>query len=342
MAITMRDIANCVGISVTTVSKVLGNKDIRVAPETRAKIQETAKVLGYVSNAAGVNLRSGQTNTIAVIVGDLLYPYYSKLLKEISHLLRLRGKSVVVCDIDNNVELLNEHLQRLKTGYVDGAILIPSPSTVSQDSLKFINLFFSAIHVPTVVIFGGGETFFPDIHTVGTDPFQCGFVAVEYLVALGHRSIGFVSEMSEDDFTNKKLQGYRAALEKNGIAYNRELVRLGFARYLGGHAAFQSYKRVRPTAIICSNDQVAIGCCKAATSAGVQVPRELSIIGMDNTMATEHSTPEITTVNQDVDTIAQTALEMLFSNRTHEIRHITLQPEIVIRDSCQPPEKGKS
>ena len=335
MATTLKDIADYVGTSVTTVSKILGDKPIRVSEKTRAQVQQAAELLNYIPNAAGVNLKKGRTDTIAVIVGDLLYPYYAKLLKEISHQLRSQGKSVVVCDIDNNFETEKEHYLRLRTGYVDGAIVIPSPTTMTAQNLQNANGILSSLHLPLVIIAGGGDYLYPGFSTVGTDPFQSARQATEYLLSLGHRKIAYVSEMPEDSPANRKLAGYRDALAQHGLS-DGELVFRGYARYAGGRTAYRVAMDAGASAVLCSNDHLAVGCCSAAINEGRKIPAELSIVGMDNTMITKQYTPQITTVDQDVAAIAGIALRLL-SSAEERPQHIDLEPELILRASCLPP-----
>lgn len=337
MGITLKDVAEYTGTSIATVSNVLGNKKMRVSEETRKRILDAAHKLGYTPNAAGLNLKKGCTDTIAVIVGDLLYPYYAKLLKEISNQLRVLGKNTVICDIDNSYENEREHLLRLKTGYVDGCIVVPSPSASTEEHYNFINSFLQSFRIPAVIITGNGEVRYPKLNTVATDPYKSAFFATEHLIKLGHYRIAFVSEMEDDGEFNRKLVGYKDALESHSIKYDRSLVVSGFARYSGGNAAYNLVAKTDATAVICSNDQIAIGCCAEAMDRGVKVPKELSIVGMDNTMAGRQQSPQLTTVDQKVEEIAAVAIKMLLQKDKDDVMHIDLEPEMIVRQStCEP------
>ena len=339
MAATLKDIANCVGTSITTVSKVLGNREIRVSEEKRREIQETAEKLNYLPNASGVNLKKGHTDAIAVIVGDLLYPYYAKLLKQIAYCLNEHGKSIIVCDADNDFRTELQHYQRMKTGYVDGAIIVPSPLTVTQENVKTARKVLDGLDLPITFVCHGLDPF-SQFSSVGTPPFECGRLAAEHLLKLGHRKIAYVSESLEHGKLNPKLLGFQAAMREADVPLREDLTLYGHARYSGGSDAYQALAASNMTAVVCSDDLLAIGFLSAATANGRSVPQDLSVIGMDNIMATLHTTPKITTVSQDTKQIARNAVDLLLDEldarkrgRRAEVTHITIAPTLMVRES---------
>jgi len=344
MKATIKDIAKRADTSIATVSNVLSNKDMRVSASTRKRVLSVAKELNYSPNVKGVNLKKGCTNLIAVIVGDLLYPFYAKLLKQIGDQLRPYGKSIVVCDIDNNYQLEKEHYQRLATGYVDGAIIIPSPITQTTKNVTAVKKQLSAIGIPVVIVAPGAKCVYPELSTVETDAFQSAYIATEYLLSLGHTEIGFVSEMKELSVYNARYSGYVAALKEKEIEVNPRLIAAGYTRYTGGHASFdylRGNQHATMSAVLCSSDMLAIGFNAQARMRGYDVPTDISIIGMDNILATEHNDPKITTVNQDVNKLASLAIEMLLKEINSfdvgcfpEVSHLVLSPSMVYRESC--------
>ena len=220
MAATLKDIANYVGTSVTTVSKVLGNREIRVSETKRQEILDAAEKLNYLPNASGVNLKKGSTDAIAVIVGDLLYPYYAKLLKQLSYCLNEHGKSIIVCDADNNFRTEIQHYQRLKTGYVDGAIIVPSPLTLTEGNIAATLKMLDGIDLPVIFAHDGSMPL-NRYSTVGTAAYQSGALAARHLLELGHRRIAYISESLERGMLNPKLQGFKAALAEAGCEVRR-------------------------------------------------------------------------------------------------------------------------
>lgn len=342
MAATLKDIANYVGTSVTTVSKVLGNREIRVSEAKRREILEMAEKLNYLPNASGVNLKKGSTDAIAVIVGDLLYPYYAKLLKQIAYCLNEHGKSIIVCDADNDFRMELQHYQRMKTGYVDGAIIVPSPLTVTQENVKTALKVLGGIDLPITFVCHGLPPF-ERYSTVGTPPYECGYLAAKHLLELGHRRIAYVSESLEHDALNPKLQGFRAALRDHDTDFREELTLYGHARYGGGSKAYQELADSDMTAVVCSDDLLAVGFLSTAVADGRKVPQELSVVGMDNIMATLHSTPKITTVAQDTEKIARSAVNLLLGEidaRKYglhaDVTHIAVEPTLMVRQSTGP------
>lgn len=339
MAATLKDIANSVGTSVTTVSKVLGNREIRVSEAKRREILEVAEKLNYLPNASGVNLKKGSTDAIAVIVGDLLYPYYAKLLKQIAYCLNEHGKSIIVCDADNDFRTELQHYQRMKSGYVDGAIIVPSPFTVTRENVKTALKVLGGLDLPITFVCHGLPPF-ECYSTVGTPPYACGYLAAKHLLELGHRRIAYVSESLEHETLNPKLLGFRAALREYGADDCGDLTRYGYARYIGGSSAYQELAASDMTAVVCSDDLLAIGFLSAAITDGRSVPQELSVVGMDNIMATLHSMPKITTVSQNTQLIARNAVDCLLDEidarkrgRHADITHIAVEPTLMVRES---------
>ena len=346
MSATLRDVADAVGTSITTVSKVLSGKAIRVSEAKRREILDTAERLKYIPTIAGVNLKKGCTDAVAVIVGDLLYPYYAKFLKELSGLIHGYGKSIIVCDIDNDYELEAEHYQRLCTGYVDGAIILPAPGTLSPEHVKMSEHFWERADLPALILYGDGGQIFQNHSTVGADVFQRGYLAGEHLARLGHRRIAYASSIPAGaEGFDLALNGFRRALEDNGVAYDPALTLWGCTRYIGGREAFHRLEQTDATAVVCSNDMVAIGFSSTAAEAGRRVPGDYSVIGMDDIMATQLYTPKITTISQDVNQVALCAVETFFDDikarkrgQRIPVRHVTFPPRLVIRGSTAPME----
>ena len=347
MAATLKDIANYVGTSVTTVSKVLGNREIRVSETKRQEILDAAEKLNYLPNASGVNLKKGSTDAIAVIVGDLLYPYYAKLLKQLSYCLNEHGKSIIVCDADNNFRMEMQHYQRLKTGYVDGAIIVPSPLTLTEGNIAATMKMLDGIDLPVIFAHDGSMPL-NRYSTVGTAAYQSGALAARHLLELGHRRIAYISESLELGMLNPKLQGFKAALAEAGVPFYEELTLCGYTRYSGGGLAYQKLAASDMTAAVCSDDLLAIGFLSAAAADGWKIPQELSVVGMDNIMATLHTSPKITTVSQDTVLIARNAVELLLADidarrcgRRADVVHIVVEPEMVVRESTAPVKRGE-
>lgn len=349
MAATLKDIADEVGTSITTVSKVLNGGNIRVSEIRRQEILEAAERLKYLPNISGVNLRKGCTDLVAVVVGDLLYPYYAKLLKELSRLVSARGKSVIVCDIDNDPEMELKHYRRMKTGYVDGAIIVPAPINRSEENIKRSMDILDSIDMPILFISGdNGQTYGENYSTVGTDAIKCGYMATKYLLDLGHKRIACVSEVKEEGRFNPRLEGYALALREAGVPYRPELVAKGYTRYTGGREAYRKLADRGMTAVVCCSDMLAIGFTNEAVADGRSIPEDCSVIGMDNIMATVLNIPQITTVSQGVEEIAQQAVQELFRELSlrqqggrSTVCHIQTEPELIVRGSTVPPkEKG--
>lgn len=337
MTATIKDVARYANTSIATVSKVLNGKEMRVSEQKRQEILEAAKVLQYVTNAVGAQLKTGCTDMVAVIVGDLIYPFYAKMLKGIMECLRYYGKSVIVCDTDNSLELELEHLLKLRSGYVDGAIIMHSPSIRNSKNLENIENLLQTISLPIVFL---NEMRFTGYSAVSVNAYDCGYIATEHMLKSGHRCIGYALEMKDSDGLCQKAEGYRAALKKYGRSFTEDLVADGCSRYSGGYDAYARLKDSGMTAVVCGNDQLALGLMAAAQRDGRRIPQDLSVIGMDNIYAGRISTPSLSTIDQSVEDTSEAVVDILLDEITfskekkpYMPKQVLLKPQLIIRRS---------
>ena len=181
-----------------------------------------------------------------------------------------------------------------------------------------------------------------EIPSVIIDNFNAQAQSVDYLVSLGHRKIGFLTGLDDSDVGKNRYEGYKAGLLKQGIEYDPELVFRGnftFGSGVNGAEYFVSLEE-RPTALICANDSMALGAINKLHQEGLEVPRDMSIVGFDDIDIARQITPPLTTIAVPVDEIARNAFEMLeclIEGRPLDNRHIALQAEMAPRDTSARP-----
>ena len=325
--VTIRDVAEHAGVSVSTVSKVI-NQRYGVAEETMARVQAVIQDLGYEASLVAQSLRNHRTNVIGILVADL-EPFSTELLKGAADAIRGSGFELVVYSAGGRTGDMagweRRYLARLSGTLVDGAVLV-TPTVV--------DVHYGA---PVVAVdpHAGSSGGFP---TVDADSLRGARLATEHLLSLGHRRIALLAGRPDLESAKLREQGYREALAAAGVPFDPALVRIGgYDADLSALAAQELLTDPRrPTAVFAANDVTAIATIEVALRLGLRVPEDVSIIGFDNIPESVRCTPQLTTVNQPIRTMGERAVEMLIQlirKEPVERTHITLVTELVLRGS---------
>jgi LacI family transcriptional regulator len=336
MPVTLKDIAQEVGVSVTTVSRALaGYGD--VSPATRRRVEAVAAALGFVPNTAARNLQRQRTDTIALVVptsGDLRFsdPFFSEFL---SGLVTATGDAGFALNIttDSQDDEHHTYLRLIRSRRADGFVLVRT----RRDDPRIVLL--QEAGVPFVAF--GRVIGANGIHVVDEDDARGIRLMVDHLVALGHTRIGCIAE--PDRFTKgyHRFEGYRQGLQAYGLPFDPALiVTTSYRQRSGREAAAQLLDLPEPpTAIIACNDLLALGAVGAVQARGLQVGRDISVTGYDNIPLAEHAQPPLTTVDQPAHQLGSLVAQMLI----HVIRgepiaekQVILQPAAIIRQSSGP------
>lgn len=319
---TLTDVAAHAGVSIATVSKVIGNKPY-VSEETRARVKEAIAAVGYVPNLAARALSSGKTNIIALVfprVFDAVFtdPFVQHILEGVEaacidtgYNLLLSTPSVAEAEPDARYATL------LESGYVDGIIAVdnvPKHSVAAQAIEKGI---------PTVVI-GYGH----NVVCVRSDDYHGAFELMQHLLTLGHRQIGIIAvDETLNHAIPPRLKGFADAL----AAFDIELSTLprcdGDFSIPSGNACAQRLlqKHAELTALVCINDRMALGALQAARSMNRDIPNDLSITGYDDIPMAQVCDPPLTTVNQQAPLLGEMAIRKLLKLMDGK----TPKPEII-------------
>ena len=304
--VRLKDVAEHAGVSVRTVSNVV-NGFAQVAPATRSRVQASIDALGYRPNMAARTLRRGRTGLVALVVPGLDSPYFAELATHAFRLAEQRGLTVLVEQTDGDPARELALLQGRRNHLVDGVVF--SPWTVPEDQL--------ATHSPTVpmVLLGehdGGAT----SCRVAVDNVAAARDATQHLVSVGRRRVAAigVNPTFAHATSRHRLLGYRAALAEAGQVlgpvYEAPVER--FKRE-DGYRAMQRLLEIPdpPDAVFCFTDELALGALRAAAERGLQVPRDLAVIGFDDIEDGRYATPSLSTVAPDKAGIARVALDLV-------------------------------
>lgn len=331
MRVTMDDIAKRVGVSKTTVSRILNQKDVQVSAETRQKVLDAVRELDYHPNELARGLKMSETNVIGIILSNLRNPFWSMVLDGVEEACNQMGYHLMICNSGEDGDLEKEYIKGLQRRRVDGIIINPTVQNrelftemVDQGfPLILINRKLHGLHASTVAM----------------DNVQGASLAVEHLLRLGRRRIALITYDSTGISTwTERIQGYKETLLRHG--YGEESFIIQSVKQVDGAAVPAVVEMLRgaqrPDAIFSTNNLLTLEIMEALREVDVRVPEDIALVGYDETVWAKHMNPPLTTVSQparDMGKIAvETLIETIKSKRVYP-RTIVLPPELIIRRS---------
>jgi LacI family transcriptional regulator len=336
-AVTIRDVASKAGVSVTTVSRVLNGKD-DISEATIHKVLAVVEELGYASSLAARGMRSRRTNLIGLILHDVASLYSQEIMRGVNQVIAKIDKDLIIytsggLDRENVAQHERYYVTLLNGSITDGAIVVTPTAT------QFTT------HAPLVIIDPNNAT--PDYPAIIATNREGALAAMKYLTDLGHRRIGHIAGEMKLVSANRRLQGYKDGLAAAGIPLSEDLIEMG--DYTTETAVICARKLLslpeRPTAIFAANDVSGMGVYQAAREFGLQIPRDLSVIGFDNLREAAYLDPPLTTIDQSIEKMGTMATELIVKlvkgeslpiNPAEEGHVYKIPTQVVIRDSCAP------
>ncbi|PRX45897.1 LacI family transcriptional regulator [Prauserella shujinwangii] len=323
---TLATIAEAAGVSLPTVSKVLNGKD-DVAASTRAKVLRLLEEHDYVP----VGTRRPANETLVDLVFTALdSPWAVEIIRGVVE----SGLDAVVSSMANapHRERWAESLVKARRG---GALLVTSQLTANDRRT------LERARMPLVVI-DPVDLPSPDVPSVGATNWGGGLSATEHLLELGHRRIAMIGGPVGFLCSKARIDGYRSALERAGLAADPELIRHGDFHHEGGYVAALELLRMPepPTAIFAGSDEQALGTIEAARMCGLAVPGDLSVVGFDDLPVARWSSPPLTTVRQPLAEMGRHAGRMLadlIAGKQPDSRRVELATQLTVRASTAPP-----
>ncbi len=337
MPVTLKDIARRVGYSVTTVSRALAGYD-DVAESTRQLVLETAAEMGYHPNVTARRLQRQRTDTIGFIIPThgprFSDPFFSELLTGIGNYSAEHELDLLVSTQAPGSEEMKTYKRIVSERRVDGLLVVRTRHRDARIAYLIDQGF-------PFVAFGRSDVG-EDFPYVDVDSRAGVRQLTQHLIDFGHRRIAYIAAPPNLMFASHRMMGYQEALAENSIALDEELVTVGALTQRSGHAAGHDLltRTLRPTAIIASNDLMALGVISAAQGLGLAVGRDVAVTGFDDVPLAEDAHPPLTTLRQPIYEIGQRICEMLIRLLQGEIleeRHVILQPQLIVRKSCGAP-----
>lgn len=329
----MIDVAATAGVSVATVSAFF-NDTAPVSAELRGRIGQAVKSIGYKRNAIARSLKMGTTKTIGLVIADITNPFFTDVTSVIQDVLHRSGYAVMLCCTDEDMAMQDEHISLLLDRMVDGLIIAPAGDDHALEKI------LARASIPTVLIdrICGGI----DADAVVLDNQRAVQEAINYLVSLGHRRIGYISGSLDTSTGRGRLAGYRSALDDAGVAVGDDLIRIGNFREKDAYNAAMQLLLLpdRPTALFSANNLMVIGVMKAIRDAGLRCPEDISVASFDDFPWADVFQPNLTTIAQPVQAIGEQAASLILDRIGHHSdrapRLIVLSGRLMIRQSCRP------
>jgi LacI family transcriptional regulator len=332
MATTLHEVARRAGVSAMTVSRVVNGRG-GVDSETRQRVEEAIQALDYVPNRIARGLISQKTQTIGIIVPDIVNPFFAPVVRGAESTARKAGYRVLLCNSEGDLRLEREYIEDLVAHRVEGLLLAPA-SDRSQSSIQ--SLLRGGF--PLVLI----DRALPDADCdlIVSDNVQGARRLIEHLIAIGHREIAHVSDAEDTSTGRERLRGYREAVEAAGIPFQPELVIRTTVDRIGGYRAAQEIlaRDLLPTAIFAVNNMTAVGTMEALRERGLSVPKDMGLVCFDDVEHLAVLSPILTVIDQPAETFGSLGVQLLLERMTGKAnsrpRRIILQTDLIVRQSC--------
>jgi LacI family repressor for deo operon, udp, cdd, tsx, nupC, and nupG len=333
---TIQQVARSAGVSTATVSRTLSNPDI-VSEVTRRKVQSAVEALRYSPNAAARSLRTLRSGKLLVTVPDIANPFFSLIIQGIEDAAHREGYAVLLGDVGHDEEREERYALVLQRKEAEGLIFLGHRLPQSLRHLV-------GRRASTAPIVNGCE-FSPSlgVPSVHIDNARAARDAMSHLYGLGHRRIGVITGPLVSPLSRQRLNGVKSRAASERATQQLIVVQGDFSIPSGlAGAAELLTRKERPTAIFCFNDEMAIGVFDHARKAGLRVPQDLSVIGVDDIRFSQYLAPALTTVSQPMLQIGQETVRLMLEilrGTGRRPKSVTLPHKLMVRDSTASPPK---
>lgn len=339
--VTLRDIAEQLNISVTTVSKAL--KDYPdVSKKTKLQVRELAKTLNYKPNAFAVNLRTRESKTIGLIIPVIVHHFFSNVIKGIISQAEKKGYLVIILQSDESYELEKKQVELLLSQRVDGVIISLANGTAKYD------------HLNEIIAQGKPLVMFDKIakivkcSKVIIDDRKAAYTATQHLIDIGCKRIAHFRGALLPQNSIDRFLGYKKALLDNNLPYDPSLVYICECGDMSFEEGKKNAKQLLEDhddvdGIFINTDLVAIGAMTAFQEMSVKIPTDISIVGFSNWFMSSVISPSLTTINQPGLEMGKTAFKQLFKEikarkkeKPFEPKTVVLETDLIVRTSTKP------
>jgi len=332
--ITLKDVAAAANVSRATAARALSSYGY-VGDETALRVQEAADRLGYRANRVAQALRSGQLPIVGFVPGDIQNPFFARIAHDLEVELRKQGHNLLIASSEESVKQEKELLESLRSLGLRGFVLAPASATDNRHIAKL-----ARDGVPCVLI----DRVVKDVRcdSVAVDNEGGTREAIDYLVANGHRRIGFLRDDSRIFTAQERLGGYQGALAGHGISVDETLIAV--SRSAVEHAIDATIRlfsrRDRPSALFTVDSLMTQGALLGLRSMGLHIPHDVSLIGFDDFNLATFTDPQITVVAQPISEIGPLAARLLLERLQGSAappQQIRFPTRLIVRGSVSRP-----
>lgn len=331
--VTIKDVAEHANVSKSTVSQFLNKRFDYMSQDTRERIEQAIKELGYQPNYIARSLKQKRTSTIGVIVANILHAFSTQVIRAIEDYYNEKEMHVIVCNADDDPNKERNYINMLQAKQVDGLIVFPTGGNLDLYKTMEENN-FPVVFVDRIV--DGVQ-----INSVLVDNEQISSLAVGQLISKGHKRIGMITPPLTKSVTPRveRMEYYKKALVANGIQINQDYSKgLEIGEIQGAMEQMLSLKNP-PTAIIAGNDLAFMEILIYVRKNGIKIPEEIALIGIDDVPFANIFDPPLTTIRQPAFKIGKKAATILLDlienkNELREAKVYRFEPELIIRQSC--------
>lgn len=316
--LSIRDIAKLANVSTATVSRVL-NKPETTSKKTQEKVLKIVKQYEYLPNINAKNVFSKTYNSIAIFVYDIKNPFFTILISKLNSICTSNNYTLLIFDTENKVNNEKKDLDYCLAHNIDGIIV--------TEGINY-SLFSNTAILPPIVTL---DRYLENFSAVKSENIKATKNAVNYLCNLNHKKIAFIGCSNKFESTEERKKGYIEAIQEKGITLCKDYIyeqspNLNLENGKNALKHFLTLDEV-PTAIICSNDMIALGIINTANLFNIKIPEDISIIGFDDIIGTFHY-PRITTIQQDIDSIANNLFNLIASPSKEE-KHVVIKTKLI-------------
>ena len=331
MATSIKDVAKEAGVSIATVSRVLNDIDV-VNEDTKKKVLDAIKKLGYRPNIVARSLKTQKTKTVGILVPDISSGFYPEIVRGAEDVANIYDYNVILCNSDFDDEKEKEYLRVLREKMVDGVLYMSS--SLQSEILELIN----ELNVKTVLVETKDKE--ETLPSVTIDNIKASEEATNYLINKGAKKIAFVG--AKEDSINAwgdRYLGYKKALEEKNIEIDKELIYTKSLKVKTGYEAVERFESNKKNydGVVCASDEIAMGVINALREMGKRVPEDVSVIGFNDNDVASVFYPKITTIKQpsyDMGSVAMRMLIKLLNKKEIEESQFVLDYTLIERDSC--------
>jgi LacI family transcriptional regulator, galactose operon repressor len=322
------EVAELAGVSLATVSRVI-NPGAKVSDQTRQKVLDAMRQLGYRPNSIAQSLATRSSNSVGVLVSELHGPFFGALLSAVEKTLKAAGKFVLVAAGHNDEQMELDAIRFLTSRNCDALIVhaerLPDKFLIDHD------------HNTTPLVIMNRKVRGLAEHCFSLNNEQGGYLATQALVKRKHKRIAYISGPLDWVDAKQRLAGHKRALTQAGVKFDERLLHEGDYHETGGQDALNALlaKNLPFSAVVCANDEMAAGAMAAAHERGLELPRELSIVGFDDAPIARYVYPKLTTVHYpiaDMGTMAARWVLKHVYDQPQDVQQV-FEPKLVERDS---------